>query len=794
MIELLDAATIAARARTLSARISENQETIENIERLNGDTLFIKRWQDLPRTARPGSLQQAYKRTFGTQCNMPIEHRPDFEAINQWAGMSKTERRQTEKVFAMPYVNVENLISDTETLLAFIYTRSTYFPHVFMLLDLANANISIDGHEDGSDETLKSMSMVFGRTSGDYAALAPAGGLEAGEVKCSPFVGLAILVIQDQIYMFLKDIVAVLLSQCPMPGPGTVFPSKPDPTVDIDWPSMSTLARRATYEPWDAIELEYLSTMAGAHRTKALGHLLKMRENPEYFKKALSDWGQHVLTPTHRKDENDISEMDKWAHVSTLMIQEAYFLAEKWNGITNLLLQLTKSLDLYYAAWNTFKDAEVYSDALAGALHMRTAEKASLFDDLFSLLESTLVAVIDNYISLGLPGSPAMRTALKPTDSDSENGRAAKFHISDVVLKKNASRGKKKAFRLFQTLCTAEERHLYGPRNLTTEIQRLLDSDAEISFKHNVSPWIQDQFAEVALIVEIASQISLHPDIGDERRNERNHGANGDETAEVADGSALESNFIDQIREYCENEPVDPDSAALEYPIQDRQTTCSLDTMVRTERKVIDFWEGLDGKLGMNDSARGYGGKMAPIFQELMASKHFLSHPSQSWYYAGPESQSDGVTASMERVSLASTTTGEQPSIFPPQTAAVKVKTRPDNPIAEPVPDEPPRPQAPVARSLISLRRKDYEIFQVLFSERREGSLSWAEFCRAMVGAGFSMVPTFGGSAWAFSKDGLGAIHFHDPHEAKIGRFKLLAMAGDLRSAFGWNLESFVME
>lgn len=539
VVQLVDAASLATQARHLSTRITKNHWELENIERLNGDALFIDKWNSLPRTVRPESLQRAYKRTFGAKYSMPVDHRPDFEAINRWGGLNKTEREELEKVFAIPYLNVADLTSDTETLLAFIYTRSTHLPQEFLLLDLANANLSIDGHDDGASPAFESMTMIFGRENGDYATLDTTYTLETGEHDVQPCVGLAILIIQDQIYSFLLNIVSVLLSQCPKPSMDTKFPSKPDPVQDIDWPSMSILARRTTYQPFDTIELEYLSTMTGAHRTKALGHLLKMREDPAYFKSILLEWGQHVLTPGHRRDEFGVSEADKWAHVSTLMIQEAYFLAEKWDGITDLLLQLTESLQLCYAAYNEVEKADPYSNELAAVMHKRGAEKADILDALEAMLSTTLFTLTDTYLSIGVPGSLAMRTALKPTDYASSSTGAFKLHISNASLVKKASKGKKHAFGLFKILCVAEERDLHGPRNVTTEIQRLLDSNDDVSFKHNVSSWIQDQFAEVALIVEVISQIHMHPDL--EAGNDEDEEAEIDEEdAEVEDGEDAE--------------------------------------------------------------------------------------------------------------------------------------------------------------------------------------------------------------------------------------------------------------
>lgn len=242
---------------------------------------------------------------------------------------------------------------------------------------------------------------------------------------------------------------------------------------------------------------------------------------------------------------------------------------------------------------------------------------------------------------------------------------------------------------------------------------------------------------------------------------------------------------------------MDPTGDELAFLVRDRPTLGDLSTMRQTERRIIEFWNGLDRHLGMREGVAAFedGGEMAAIFQELLAAKHFLSHPSQSWYYADAESDGDSAANAMEQMTLGGFFSVVDSALVTNGRPAGKTKTRPDIAVVDPALVEPPRtPPEADAPPPIQLKRRDYNIFEVLFSQRCEGTMAWTDFCHAMVGAGCAMVPTFGGSARAFSKGGLGAVHFHEPHEAKIGRVKLIAMAGDLRNHFQWSLESFVSE
>lgn len=84
-----------------------------------------------------------------------------------------------------------------------------------------------------------------------------------------------------------------------------------------------------------------------------------------------------------------------------------------------------------------------------------------------------------------------------------------------------------------------------------------------------------------------------------------------------------------------------------------------------------------------------------------------------------------------------------------------------------------------------------------VFGKGSQGQIRFAEFVKFMEKIGFQLSSQTKSSAWLFRHKTPLSISFHENHgkrDRKLDSVKLLEMAGDLRTAYGWTIDTFAQD
>ncbi|KAJ5614194.1 hypothetical protein N7528_007848 [Penicillium herquei] len=374
-MELLN--QVRQEASSRADKIFVNYEALHAMLIRHEDTVR-KRWDKKTRAQRLKVLLSAWP-------NMPLTHRPDFDAFQRKADFVRDRGTKYRDCFMWPYINQEDLLT-TRALPLLLNARGRHPPSHFAaadertmhfgMLTKALVPIILGGYAmilNGIEEN----SRAYGRLVAWEEHPESIDWLWTGK-QFNPGEGLLILEAQERLLIGLVQCCQQLLQDIPESEvTSDQFPVLPEPQLKSGseirgFKSLGTMAAEAPYRLPVELDLPSLKSLLSARASAAEDHIWALREDPDYFSTVLLEAKDH--RPEFLKDLNGNEHpilaspggaRTLWSCVIRTFICDAYCTLEYFSELSLQAENLASLQVKYVSDICPSKDLpKEYSDAL----------------------------------------------------------------------------------------------------------------------------------------------------------------------------------------------------------------------------------------------------------------------------------------------------------------------------------------------------------------------------------------------------------------------------------------------
>lgn len=804
--KIIKASEVRHQAKERATKIVQNWRLLREVLDRHESTIQ-KRWAKKSRAQRLKILLDAWP-------NMPVTHRPDFEAFRKETHEQRVAGTKFKQGYQWPYINRDDMCKP-RTLPLLLNSRGRNSPS-----DFAGADAEVNRFPFVTQAVMppflnRYTMMLNGfteETMGGYGTLISWDDHEDAFDWChtqkqfQPGEGLLVLESQERLMAFLVNCCRQILHEIPQDSwIGPSFPLQPEPKLKEDseltgFESLAVMAAEAPYRLPAKLDLGKIESLLAAKASAAEDRLWAMREDPVYFFEQLFDVKEH----RHEMIKDTRGQLHHF--VTNLRYQDTF-----WSRVLgNLLLEVFLNVEMF---------AELRQQAHElRAMQLKYADIISPTKDLPSDYLKVLVTfrhflnkVAKGYLSqlkVAGPSAPPFRHLFVrqiPMDLDSNKMQVMSQHQP----------GQPKAVGSLRWLLSTlwEDGHelfLVGMRLTVDELERLIDAEPEA--KQLISSYVAALIGDLSIVTQCMRQLDLyHP--WARVFEDASVNFKGEMEGQYTKASKKWGAFMAAVRHKdIEGQAVrllEPFKKSFPYPIDRRRTKENVEALRRAESNLDDLWACIDRTTykaagDLKDTATGRllrqsrtlrrtpewvepepkktprePGKKPPVEAFAVES---LYKPLSALYSGKVQEKkakvkTKGTPASGANTTTATTTTPEA------QDAA------PETP--------PPGDRQPA----FSVDARALKVFRTLFFNPEitstPGEIPWTDFLYAMTSVGFLAQKLYG-SVWQFQPallDMGGAIQFHEPHpKGKIPFRDARRHGRRLERAYGWFGGMFVLK
>ncbi|KAK4138431.1 hypothetical protein BT67DRAFT_412777 [Trichocladium antarcticum] len=753
-----------------------------------------RRWSKKSKAQRLQILLKAWP-------NMPLTHRPDFEAFRRESEPQRDAGTKYRQDYLWPYINQEDL-SKPRALPLLLNARGRHFPSEFAGAD---ADVTRFGFiaKTVVPVFLNLHTMILNgvteSNTGEYGKLISWDDNDDAfnwfhtKKQFQPGEGLLVLESQERLLRFLLECCRLILHEIPAESwVGDSFPIQPEPELKSEsestgFESLTVMAAEAPYRVPAELDLAKVESLLSARASAAEDRLWALREDPLYFYEQLLDSKEHrtemvkdVRGRLHPSTE-PLRDNIIWSRVIRLFLTEVFLQLEMYAELRQQAQAVQALQARYAAAISPMQDLP--------AEYMRALLKFRF------TLNRAAKDILRQLQRCGAP-SPPLRHLFVRNECTDVNESHMQLHSKSRVGKTKVETN---LLWLLGVLWNdGDDLFLTGLANTVDELQRLLEAEPEA--KRLISSHVAEVIGDLAVVTESLRQIDLyHP------------WARGYDNAlldlqdELAEESKKSREPWDRIRACTEAQHVarsvqllDPFKRRFPYPVDKRRTKENVAALRQAERNLDRFWVSIDLNL------RHIGGDISSTATSRVLSQNRTLQRTPEWVEAPPRAETKpsppGPTGDLysplSALSLGDTSTSGIQK--PTPRAKVKTKGTPNPPAETAAPELIPNPadQQPT----LAVDGRALKVFRVLFFNPEvtstPGEVAWTDFLHAMAATGFVAEKLYG-SVWQFQPTRLDvdkAIQFHEPHpKGKIPFWTARRHGRRLWRAYGWVGGMFVL-
>jgi hypothetical protein len=784
-------ATVKTEARQYAKQIWKNWRFLKEILERHEATIQ-NRWKKKTKESRRKILLSAWP-------NMPVSHRPDFEAFTKESHEQRVAGTRFKDAFMWPYINQEDLCKP-RTLLLLLNARGRNFPDAFAMADKNAAHL---GYVTSAliPPFLNEHTMMFmGRRDPEkYGELIAwndhpdAFRWLASKRGLHPGIGLHILEIQERLWSFLVECCKQILHDISVESfTDEKYQIKPEPPSISEYEtgiaSLAVLAAEAPYRAPASLDLTRLKSLLSAKFTAAEDHIWALREDPGYFSDTVITYKEHrqeVIPDTKGQSHPTLKpglQTTFWTHVLNEVIANSYLYLETWNDLREQIINLETLKKKYETEISIEKDLpEEYLDALL---------KFNFYIDQaingpIAMLKQSVVA------------SPEMRRFFVRAPPQPET---SKIQVMEKLVS-SQDKIRQRLLWLFNTLWDDSKRIICGVETLVDEIERLIQSEPKA--KELISPYVASVFADLSVLTECLRQIKIYQPWSEAFDNYMVHKEEGIKQEFIARTNPR-AGFLGVLKYTSIANFGIPQDKKFFYPVDKRRTKENIEAMREAEKNLDLFWQKVDQHM---TSKSKHELEFTNVWRMLSQPRTLQRTPEWTEPVPGNQHAQDN-----EQIEVLLQPLSEvyfdleqrtKNSIEPDQVRQKKTKEKtrgearpPNEPAMEQVPD----PQTPDKQPLFTVDRRAYKVFSTLFykpsTSSLPGEIFWLDFCHAMSSVGFVAEKLYG-SVWHFKPTKLDvetSIHFHEPHPTAKLPFRTARRYGRrLNRAYGWHGEMFLL-
>lgn len=755
------------------------------------EELLRKRWAKKTREQRKKILLTAWP-------NMPAAHRPDLQVLQnesrqQAARGQPTVTLERKGCFMWPQINLDGLTKG-KALMLLLNSRGRQLPDKFAYSDIDNVHIGYVSRRIVPPFLNEYTMLLSGQSTPETY-----GRLYAWEnndkafdwmitgVGLIPGYGLNAMEIQQRILHFLVECCKLILHD--VSASGLIDPcvrTQPEPgpiaSESNEYLSLAALAAEAPYRVPFWVDFKRLEALVSAKVSETEDNIWLLREDPSYFAETVMEWKEHrqeILPDINGKPHPALAKPLFWNRVLGNVVAEAYGGLMIWKVVHRHILELMRLRDKYHDSISPEKPLpKEYQWCLRRFKHLlEQMEKGPLMN-----------------LKTGVPASPPLRSywIRQPQDPSSTKIQVQTRGKIDYLL------------FTFTQLFDDEQRFFCGLQTLVEDFERQFQHD--LKQKARLSPWVMDQFSQLAFISELQRQLRLYQprlfepfvssslDTGDEEATEQ-----AIKWGFEKDMSPF-ANLLNNTKDMKLADFIEFPERNFYYPADKRRTKANTDAMRTAEEHLDNFWSIVD-----SDYLARTGRTLHDSFPSGLLIERPLQRTSE---WIEPKSTrkdkvhavvDDPPSALFSRLDLEQRTQRTISQSEPGRPNA-KVKTRGQGHNVEPARQPEATQSIADKQRTFNLNKRAFKVFSTLFHQpsqhEQPGEVSWPDFLYAMVSTGFIPEKLYG-SVWQFTPTKLDverSINFHEPHpHGKIPFRTVRRLGRRLNRAYGWTAANFAL-
>ncbi|KAJ4390060.1 hypothetical protein N0V93_007533 [Gnomoniopsis smithogilvyi] len=764
------------------------------------EAIIQKRWTKKTRSQRQAILLKAWP-------NMPTVHRPDFDAFKRERQSDRHLGTKHRDAFIWPYINQDDLLARSKTLLLLLNARGRCPPSDFAAADgnamylgtITSAIVPIFLNEyvmilNGANSPEEYGKLVAWDDHPD------AFNWMTSRKQFLPGEGLMILEAQERLLAFLVNCCKQILHEVAQENlTSTTVPVHPEPQLKTEaetngFDSLAIMAAEAPYRAPAQLDLGRMVSLLTARTSAAEDHLWALREDPGYFADTLRELKEHrgeMLKDSQGKAHPVLDKAREgifWSRVLGNTLAEAYLSLETFSELQSQARELQALQAKFAEVISPLEDLpkEFLQALLKFRYYMDQAAKGPL-----------------GQLRLCAPASPPLRhrfVRLPPVDVIS-----SKMSImSRPGLKLDKIEGE--VIWLLQTLWEDGKTLFFAKLPLIVdELERVLD--AEPKAKDLLSPYIARVIGDLSIISQCLRQLEIYQPW-----------ANGFDYALVDYDADIKQDFAKRTTSWAKMfaavseknlssivKLADISGGGFAYPIEKRRTKDNVETMRRSETNLDAFWARMDEL--MHAKAGSLDGS---------ATRHLLSQPrtlqrTPEWVEpAKDEKPSATIDADVDVLSkpmsalyfdLQLSQSGKQDHILTLPRTKTKTRGTAQTTSSTTAANNPEALYSSDTQPTFPVDARALKVFRTVFfsasSTSTPGEVPWNDFLHALTSMGFAAEKLYG-SVWQFRPTTLDverSIQFHEPHPRGKIPFCIARRCGRrLNRAYGWNGGMFILK
>ncbi|KAK3989624.1 hypothetical protein QBC44DRAFT_327308 [Cladorrhinum sp. PSN332] len=789
------ATNIVKQWKTLRAVLDRHEATIQ------------KRWAKKSKAQRLKVLLDAWP-------NMPVTHRPDFEAFRKETPEQRSSPGGTKfrQDYLWPYINQDDMCKP-RTLPLLLNARGRNLPSDFAGLDADTTRFPFVTHAV-VPPFLNCYTMILNgfteQTMDKYGTLVSWDEHEDAFDWCHtlkqfhPGEGLLVLESQERLMGFLVDCCRQILHEIPqgITWISSSFPLQPQPKLKEEsestgFESLAVMAAEGPYRLPAKLDLGKIESLLAAKASATEDRLWSMREDPVYFFEQLLDAKEHrheMIKDTMSRVHHFVTDPKYqdlfWSRVSGALLLEVFLGVEMFAELKQQAHHL-HTMQVKYAKQISPTNLDLPDD------YMKALVKFRFF--LKKVAKGCL-----SQLKIAGPSSPTFRHLFVrqiPRDYSSN-----KMAVMSLLHPRQSATVGNLMWLLSMLWEDGDQLFLVGMRLTVDELERLIEAEPEA--KQLISPYVEALIGDLSIVTQCMRQLDMyHPWARTFENAAVQHKTEVEEA--YAEASQRWGGFMATVRDKrIENEAVrllEPFKTSFPYPIDKRRTRDNIEALRHAESNLDAFWGCIDKIM-----YRAAGNLSGTATGRLLTQSRILRRTPE---WAEPEAKKVHVPGKKLPTSAPIL---EVESLYKPlsalyfdtvQTKKVKIKTKgtpAPTTTAAAVQDLTP-PEAPRRledkQSTFPVDARALKVFRTLFFNpditSTPGEIPWTDFLHAMTSLGFLAQKLYG-SVWQFQPTKLDverAIQFHEPHpKGKIPFREARRHGRRLERAYGWLGPMFVLK
>lgn len=765
---------VRQEARERSTEVLSNWNRLRHILERH-EEVIRKRWMKKSKVQRSEIILQAWP-------GLSANHRPDFLALVEEGGQTRSTSTKFREAYLWPYLNVEDLVKG-KSLLLLINSRGRHPPCVFAHSDFKATYIgNISGAVMPAFVNFHAM-LMDGETVETYGRIVSweedKSAMENTVIGLAhlPGMGLRILEIQQRLFHFLLKCCEALLHDIDADlviSGASIKPEPPPLKDDSEWSSIASVAAEAPYRLPSQIDFNRLKVIVEARRMNAEDHIRDLREDPGYFADVLGDWSEHRLERLLDTPEFPHTILDNptfWEFVIGNAISDAYSALIVWGDIGQQLTHLA-FLQAKYASEITPKK-QLPPEYMQALLTLRYS--------LTKLQKRPLSS-----LKVAFYASPPYRSRLarKPEASGSTEIQVQSKEEDDPMM------------LLLNSLWDDHRLVRFTLPVLVDEIENRMERDP--SEKAKFSALVTRIFSDLGLMSRIHHELEIYlPWAATYYCESLKY------EAQIQKDFPRRLSLLDSVELNIKATGLvkfgSPHKGHFYYPSDQPRNKQNTESMRKAEHNLDQFWQAID-----EIYRRNTGKTLTQAVEHICTALRPLERTSEwSEPIKEPKNKGRGSNTLSEPAPIPQFDSSDTTKFVAPQpkskpkTRGIATATKSQTSTASMTAVAPmPNPQP-----AFKVKARAFRVFRVLFWQPHRndlpGEISWADFLYAMTGAGFAVEKQYG-SVWQFTPTTLDverSIQFHEPHPSNKIPFHIARRIGRrLTRIYDWSGAMFTLE